>query len=142
MPALRLGKRAVPWVISHLLAGITGMAAAAILTTRTVPAVRSMGASFAQAPLHRATEFAYAWGSESDAAVLLGKYGVELRANASGAPLAPNELAMAEFRLALVEHRPRAEFLELCQRWAMCKPEQLDRFMAMIASSRKVERAP
>jgi hypothetical protein len=142
MQTWRRAKPAVGLVISHLLASTMGMAAAAILATRTLPAVRSMGAQFAQEPLRRAMDFAYAWGSESDASVLLKKCGLELPANPSGDPFAPNELAILEFRLALVEHRSQAELLQLCQRSALCKPEQLDRFMAMVASSRKVDRAP
>lgn len=127
-----------PW-LTHAAAVLAGMAVGAIVGHSTLADADSMGKSFDREPLGHAMWLAYSWGSDEDAAVLLRQYAARLRADPSDDPLSgPYELAYAEFRRAIVEHRSRAELLELCASVPKCRPEKLDELVAKLAAGRKV----
>ena len=128
---------------SHAAACILGIAAAVVLCWRMFETSARFGDYFAEIPLSNATEFAYAWGNDSDATALLTEYASSLRSRPGFVPLArPKELALTEFRRAIVERRTHEELLALCRATAECKLEKLDVLVARLAAERKATRAP
>jgi len=102
-----------------------------------------MGAMFDGEPLGHATSFAYAWGSDADAAALLTRYAKRLRSSSNADPFAgPGELAFTEFRRAIVAHRSHAELVELCRATARCKEEKLDALVSKLSAARRVIDSP
>jgi hypothetical protein len=119
------------------------MAVSAIVGHRSLPGADSLGKTFDRAPLIDAAWLAYGWGSEDDAAALLRRYAARLRREPGDDPASTRyELAFAEFRLAIIEHQPRAQLLELCASVPKCRPEALDELVARLAAGRKVGAAP
>jgi len=128
-----------PW-LTHAAAVLVGMAVGALVGRSTVADAEAMGKTFDREPLGHAMWLAYSWGSDEDAAALLRQYTARLRADPSDDPLSgPYELAYAEFRRAIVEHRSRAGLLELCASVPKCRPEKLDELVAKLAAGRKVQ---
>jgi hypothetical protein len=125
--------------LTHAAAVVVGMAAGAILGLSQLGDADAMGKNFEREPLDEATWFAYSWGSDDDAAALLRKYAAGLRADPGDDPVAQSyELAYAEFRRAIVEHRSRAGLLELCASVPKCRPEKVDEIVAKLAAGRRV----
>jgi hypothetical protein len=131
-----------PW-LTHAAAVLLGMAASVVVGNRSLAGADSMGKTFDREPLIQAAWLAYGFGSEEDAAALLRRYAARLRAEPGDDPLSARyELAYAEFRLAIVEHRSRAALLELCASVPKCRPEALDELVARLAAGRKVAAPP
>lgn len=131
------------WWLTHAGAVVLGAAVSAIIGHRSLPAADVAGKTFDRQPLIDAAWFAYGWGSEEDAAALLRRYAARLRAEPGDDPVSTRyELAFAEFRLAIIEHRPRPALLELCASVPKCRPEALDELVARLAAGRKVSVPP
>jgi hypothetical protein len=131
----------VSWrrVASHLAVGAAGVLASTFVAAKSLESASSTGTFWERHPFERAAWFAYVWGNESDASLLLGKYAAKLRSapSAEGAG-GPEDIALAEFRRALVERRPRSELAELCRDTPSCNPARLDALTAKLAQARRV----
>ncbi|HWP08985.1 MAG TPA: hypothetical protein VNN72_24755 [Polyangiaceae bacterium] len=137
-PGSPSGRSVRKW-LTHAAAVLFGMAVSAVVGHSSLAGADSAGKKFERQPLIDAAWFAYGWGSEDDAAALLRRYAARLRREPGDDPVSARyELAFAEFRLAIIEHRPRAELLELCASVPKCRPEALDELVARLAAGRKV----
>jgi hypothetical protein len=129
--------------LTHVVALSAGVAVATFFGNRALRTADDMGAMFSGEPLAHATSFAYAWGSDADAAALLRRYANRLRTASKADPFAgPGELALSEFRCAIVEHRSHAELVELCRATPRCNVEKLDALVSKLSAGRRVIESP
>ena len=116
-----------------------GMAAAAFFGIQVLDGGRSVAAALEDEPLVQASSFAFAWGSEADASTLLGQRAARLRTDRVEADsTAAYELALTEFRRAIVERRSESEMLELCRATPKCIPDKLAGLISKISAKRRV----